>query len=238
MKIILFGYGKMGRTIERIATEQGDEIILKVDINNRDHLTKKDLEKGDVVIEFTRPESAFENIKLCLETGIPIVSGTTGWLDRLEEIKTIRQQNKGAMIYASNFSLGVNIFFALNKYLASIMQQFEQYNVGIEEIHHTQKLDAPSGTAITLAEGILENYPNKQNWINQISNDQTLLTILSKRLDKVPGTHAITYDSIIDQISIKHTAHSRDGFASGALLAAKWLIGKEGFFTMQDVLGL
>lgn len=238
MKIVLFGYGKMGKTIERLAHEQGDEVVHVIDINNRSTLTKADLQKGDVVIEFTRPESALENIKLCLEAGLPIVSGTTGWLDHLEEVKTMRSQLDGAMIYASNFSLGVNVFFALNRQLAKVMNQFDQYQVNLEEIHHTQKLDAPSGTAITLAEGILEHYPQKKQWVNEATKADHLLPIVSKRIDKVPGTHEITYQSLIDQISIKHTAHSREGFASGALLAAKWLVGKKGFFTMQDVLGL
>ncbi len=238
MKIILFGYGKMGKTIERLAKAQGDEIVLKVDIDNRENLQPQDLQAGDVVIEFTNPESAFANLKLCLEAGLPVVSGTTGWLDRLAEVKAICQQYQGAMIYASNFSLGVNVFFALNKKLAAIMQQFDQYQVALEEIHHTQKLDAPSGTAITLAEGIIDAYPDKTNWINEGTTNPQLLPITSKRIDQVPGTHTVTYQSVIDQITIQHKAHSRDGFAGGALLAAKWLIGKQGFYTMNDVLGL
>ena len=238
MKLVLFGYGKMGKTIERLALEQGDEVVFKVDVDNRADLNVADLQKGDVVIEFTQPESAFENIKLCLEAGIPVVSGTTGWLHRWDEIQSIRAQNNGAMIYASNFSLGVNIFFALNQHLARIMQQFDQYEVELEEIHHTHKVDAPSGTAITLAEGILEHYTHKKTWVNEANTNPETLPIISKRIENVPGTHEITYESSIDQISIKHLAHSREGFAKGALLAAKWLVGKQGLYSMKDVLGL
>ena len=238
MKIALIGYGKMGKTLERLALANGDEVVLIIDADNRHEFTKENLERADVAIEFSRPDSAFENIKTCLEAGIPVVSGTTAWLDQLPDAKAICAQQKGAFLYASNFSIGVNIFFALNKMLAEKMSQQKQYKVSMEEIHHTQKLDAPSGTAITLAEGIMENISEKKNWINEPSEKPDELGIVSKRIDKVPGTHEIVYESVVDSISIKHTAHSREGFASGALMAAAWIIGKQGFFEMKDMLGI
>lgn len=236
MKIALIGYGKMGQTIEKLAEARGHKIVLKIDINNQDHLNPEKLSAADAAIEFTRPESAFENIKTALEAGLPIVSGTTGWLDRKGEIEAICAKEKGAFFYASNFSIGVNIFFALNRRLARIMNQYAQYDIDIEEIHHTQKLDAPSGTAITLAQGILDEIERKKYWVNQESEETDALPIISKRIDKTPGTHEINYHSAIDSISLKHTAHSREGFASGALLAARWLIGKQGVFGMEDLL--
>jgi 4-hydroxy-tetrahydrodipicolinate reductase len=232
MKIALLGYGKMGKTIERLALERGHEIVLKVDKED----TNIAINKADVAIDFSLPEAAFKNITLCLENGVPVVSGTTGWLENYENAVALCQQMKGAFIYASNFSLGVNLFFELNRKLAELMQPFQQYSVSLEEIHHTRKLDAPSGTAITLAEGIIENSAYT-GW----SLDQTKLNaipIVAKRIADVPGTHLVSYNSSIDQIEIKHTAHNRDGFALGAIVAAEWLFGKTGVFSMKDVLNI
>jgi 4-hydroxy-tetrahydrodipicolinate reductase len=236
MKIALIGYGKMGKIIEKLAEIREHEIILKVDIDNRDDLINGRLAEADVAIEFTRPESAVENIKAALEAGVPLVSGTTGWLDHLEEIKTLCAQKKGAFFYASNYSIGVNIFFAINRYLARLMEPQKQYAIEMEEIHHTQKLDAPSGTAITLAQGILNEVSRKKYWVKEESDDAEALPIASKRIDPAPGTHEINYHSAIDSITIRHTAHSREGFATGALMAAEWLVGKEGVFGMEDML--
>ena len=238
MKIAIIGYGKMGKTIERLALQKGHEIVLKVDINNIGELTALNLQKADVAIEFSHPKSAFYNVKACLEAGIPIVSGTTAWLDKMKKAQAICRQNKGAFIYASNYSIGVNIFFALNRFLAKMMNGQPQYDIEMEEIHHTEKLDAPSGTAISLAEDILQQVQRKTVWVNEPTQIAQKLPIFSKRLDKVPGTHQISYISPIDSIEIKHTAHSRVGFASGAILAAEWIIGKQGCFGMGDVLGL
>jgi 4-hydroxy-tetrahydrodipicolinate reductase len=232
MKIALLGYGKMGKTIERLALERGHEIVLKVDKED----TNIAINKADVAIDFSLPEAAFKNITLCLENGVPVVSGTTGWLENYENAVALCQQMKGAFIYASNFSLGVNLFFELNRKLAELMQPFQQYSVSLEEIHHKRKLDAPSGTAITLAEGIIENTAYT-GW----SLDQTKLNaipIVAKRIADVPGTHLVSYNSSIDQIEIKHTAHNRDGFALGAIVAAEWLFGKTGVFSMKDVLNI
>lgn len=238
MKIAIIGYGKMGKTIEKLALNKGHEIVLKISSNNLKDLNASNLQKAEVAIEFSRPESAFENVKTCLEAGIPIVCGTTAWLDKLEEVKTICEQFQGGFVYASNFSIGVNIFFAVNRFLAKMMNGQAQYDIEMEEIHHTQKLDAPSGTAITLAKDILQNIQRKTNWANETTANNQAIPIISKRIDKVPGTHQITYTSPIDSIDILHTAHSREGFASGAILAAEWVVGKKGCFGMQDVLGL
>ncbi len=237
MKIAIIGYGKMGKTIERIALEMGHEIVLKIDLENRSDFSKGSLKKADVAIEFSRPESAFENIGGCLRAGVPVISGTTGWLDKMEAAKQICRETNGAFFYASNYSIGVNIFFALSNQLAKMMDAFPSYEVQLEEIHHTQKLDAPSGTAISLAEGILNNLTRKERWINEPERLPSDLSILSKRIDKVPGTHLVTYSSAIDTIEIKHAAHSREGFASGAVMAAEWIVGKKGFFGMEDLLG-
>lgn len=232
MKIALLGYGKMGKVIERIALERGHEIVLKKDQNN----TFEGLLNADVAIDFSVPDSAVENISECLNNAIPVISGTTGWLVDYPKMAQLCEAKNGSFIYASNFSLGVNVFFELNEYLAKMMANLKQYNVSMEEIHHTQKLDAPSGTAITLAEGVIKN-TNYANWTLEtpISNE---IHIEAKRIENVPGTHSIFYDSEVDQIEIKHTAHSREGFALGAVIAAEWLIGKKGVFTMKDVLGL
>lgn len=238
MKIALLGYGKMGRTIEPLALAAGHEIVLKIGSQNTRDLTAESIKKADVAIEFSLPETAFENIQLCLKNGVAVVSGTTAWLDRLPEAKTLVDQHKGAFLYASNFSIGVNIFFAVNRFLAKRMAEHRQYTVALEEIHHTQKLDAPSGTAITLAEGIIDQFPDKERWVNRASSDSGVVPVISKRIDTVPGTHEVTYESNVDQISIRHVAHSREGFASGALHAAEWIVGKQGFFTMDDFLGI
>ena len=236
MKIALIGYGKMGKTIDQLAQEAGHEVVLRIDVGNNVDLNAQNLGQADVAIEFTRPESAFNNIVTCLENGVPVVSGTTGWLDRLEEAKQLVEKYQGGLFYASNYSIGVNIFFAVNKYLAKLMKRYDQYAVEMEEIHHTQKLDAPSGTAITLAEGILGELQHKKAWINAASENAEELPIISKRIDKVPGTHTISYNCPIDNITITHTAHSREGFARGALAAAEWMVGKQGFYGMEDML--
>ncbi len=232
MKIALLGYGKMGKVIERIALERGHEIVLKKDQDS----SFDGLKNADVAIDFSVPVSAVANISECLNNGIPVISGTTGWLVDYQKMVELCNAKNGSFIYGSNFSLGVNVFFELNEYLAKMMANLKQYNVSMEEIHHTQKLDAPSGTAITLAEGVIKN-TNYANWTLEtpISNE---IHIEAKRIENVPGTHSIFYDSEVDQIEIKHTAHSREGFALGAVIAAEWLIGKKGVFTMKDVLGL
>ncbi len=238
MKIALIGYGKMGKAIEAVAKENGDEIVLKISSSNQNEFTADNLKHADAAIEFTNPHSAVENIKKCLDANIPVVCGTTGWLKDLPEIKNYIEQKKGAFLFASNFSVGVNLFFALNEYLASLMSSHEEYEVSIEEVHHTQKKDAPSGTAITLAEQLLEKIKAKKNWVNNKTNKESELEIISKRIDDVPGIHTIKYNSPIDYIEITHSAYNRKGFAGGALLAAKFIAGKKGIFTMKDVLGL
>lgn len=238
MKIALIGYGKMGKAIEQIAIQRGHEIVLKVGIENLEDNTINNIRKADVAIEFTSPESAFENVIRCIEAGIPVVCGSTGWLKRYEEAKNTALVHKGALLYASNFSVGVNIFFAINKRLAELMAPHKEYDVAITEIHHTEKKDAPSGTAITLAEQILDKNHQKKQWVNNPSSQPQDLVILSERIDPAPGTHTITYKSDIDDIEIKHTAHNRKGFATGAVLAAEFLQHKKGIYTMSDVLGI
>ena len=232
MKIALLGYGKMGKVIEKIALDRGHEIVLKKTENN----TFEGLDRADVAIDFSIPNAAVCNIKQCFDTNIPIVCGTTGWIEHYPEMVSLCEEQKGSFIYSSNFSLGVNVFFELNTYLAKIMTNLEQYKLSMEEIHHTQKLDAPSGTAISLANGIIEN-SKYLSWTleNQTENQ---IKIDAKRIENVPGTHSVFYDSSVDQIEIKHTAHSREGFALGAVIAAEWLQNKKGVFTMKDVLSL
>ncbi|SIQ80133.1 4-hydroxy-tetrahydrodipicolinate reductase [Maribacter ulvicola] len=232
MRIALFGYGKMGQMIAQIAVSRGHEIVAKIDENSENI----DFSTMDVAIDFSMPEAAFGNITKCLNNNVPVISGTTGWLDKYEDAISLCEEKKGAFIYASNFSLGVNIFFELNNYLAKMMQNLPEYKVELEEIHHTQKLDAPSGTAITLAEGVIAN-SNYAQW-KLDSESQETLKITSKRIGKVPGTHTVAYNSIVDSIEIKHTAHNREGFALGAVTAAEWIIGKTGVFSMRDVLNL
>lgn len=232
MKIALLGYGKMGKVIEKIALERGHEIVLRKSSSaNFDGLLK-----ADIAIDFSVPTSAVNHISECLNQNIPVISGTTGWLENYTEMVHLCQEKNGSFIYASNFSLGVNIFFELNSYLAKMMKNLSDYKISMEEIHHTQKLDAPSGTAISLANGIIEN-TDYINWTlkTPIENE---IYIDAKRIENIPGTHAVFYDSKVDQIEIKHTAHSREGFALGSVIAAEWLVGKKGVFTMKDVLGI
>ncbi len=234
MKIALLGYGRMGKAIEKIAIERGHEIVLKVDQKT----TKYDISVADVAIDFSIPTAAVGNITNCFKGNTPVVSGTTGWLDQYDEMIDLCKQNNGGFIYASNFSLGVNLFFEINKKVAQLMNPMlsKGYSVTSEEIHHTKKLDAPSGTAISLAEGVIENTTLK-NWkLYESAADE--LTITAKRVGDVPGTHSITYHSEVDEIEIKHTAYNRNGFALGAVVAAEWLAGKKGVFSMKDVLGL
>lgn len=238
MKIALIGYGKMGKAIEEVALSKGHEIVLKIDLDNANDFNQENIAKADVAIEFTGPHSAKQNVLKCLELGIPVVCGSTGWLADWQEVADTCAAKNGTLLYASNFSIGVNLFFELNKYLAKLMQPHTDYAVSMKEIHHTQKKDAPSGTAITLAEQIMEVLPNKKQWVNHFSENPADLSILSERIDPAPGTHTITYHSVIDDIEITHTAHTRKGFASGAVLAAEFLPGKKGIYTMQQVLGL
>ncbi len=237
LKIALIGYGKMGKAIEEIALQQGHEVVLKIDADNLSDLNNQNLQQCDVAIEFTGPHTAVQNIKTCIDAGTPIVSGSTGWLDAWAEVKTYCEANNGCLLYASNFSVGVNIFFEVNKKLAALMAAQPAYEVTVKEIHHTAKKDAPSGTAITIAEQILENVQRKKQWVNEDAATADDLSIVSERVDPAPGTHHVKYQSAIDDIEIIHTAHSREGFASGAVLAATFIAGKKGIFGMQDVLG-
>lgn len=238
MRIALIGYGKMGKEIEKIALEHGHEIVLKIDISNPEDLTIQNLQKADVAIEFTMPSSAVNNYKLCFELGIPVVSGTTGWLDRQAEVYEQCKNLNGTFFYTSNFSLGVNIFFSLNKKLAALMANFSEYKIEMTEIHHIHKLDAPSGTAITLAEGIIENIPSKTKWINQETENSNELGIISERTGEVPGTHIIKYDSEVNYIEITHCAKNRKGLAFGAVLAAEFSHNKKGILNMNDLLNI
>lgn len=233
MNIALLGYGRMGQTIEQIAIKRGHNIVLKVDKDDTDY----DITKADVAIDFSIPNVAFNNISNCLNNNVPVISGTTGWLENYDNAVALCKEKKGAFIYASNFSLGVNIFFELNKTLAKMMSTLEQYNVSMEEIHHTKKLDAPSGTAITLAEGIIANTPHYDGWMLDAKADKKL-PIVAKRIEDVPGTHTVTYQSEVDTITIDHVAHNRQGFALGAVIAAEWIVEKSGVFTMNDVLNI
>lgn len=237
MKIALIGYGKMGKAIEEIAVQKGHQIVLKLDISNPEDFVKEKLQLAEVAIEFTSPHSAVDNLYKCFEAQLPVVCGSTGWLSQWEEVEAACLANQGSLIYASNYSIGVNLFFQVNKYLAQLMSKHPSYNVSMEEIHHTQKKDAPSGTAITLAEQILQQITAKKQWVNHISDNESELEIISERIDPAPGTHKIKYQSAIDDIEIVHTAHNRQGFAGGAVLAAEFLAGKKGIYTMSDVLG-
>ena len=232
MKIALLGYGRMGKAIEEIALERGHEIVIRKDVDPID----VDLSLADAAIDFSHPSAAFDNIKDCIDSKVAVVSGTTGWLDRFDDIKSYCEAHDGAFIYASNFSIGVNLFFNLNEHLAKMMEQIKGYNVAMEEIHHVHKLDAPSGTAISLANDILENSEKKQWNIETADSDDLFIKV--KREGEVPGTHSVSYTSAIDAIEIKHTAFNRTGFALGAVVAAEWLHGKKGIFNMKDVLGL
>lgn len=233
MKIVLVGYGKMGKTIERIALERGHEIVGRIDIDNHHELESV---SADAAIEFSHPDAAFNNVKKCIEKNIPVVCGTTGWLGRKPEIDELTKQLNGSFFYASNYSLGVNIFFKLNEHLAKMMNSIEGYNISLEEIHHTEKKDAPSGTAITLAEGILKNNSRMSTWVNREAENPKELPIKSLRIGLVPGTHSIKYSSISDDLEIKHTAHTRDGFAKGAVMVAEWIKDKKGVLNMDNFL--
>jgi len=233
MKIALLGYGKMGKTIEQIAIQRGHTIVLKVDKEDHDY----DITIADVAIDFSIPTVAFNNVSNCINNNVPVISGTTGWLHDYDKAVDLCNEKQSAFIYASNFSLGVNIFFELNKTLAKMMSNLTQYNVSLEEIHHTQKLDAPSGTAISLANGIIAEHSGYENWkLDEIK--EKIIPITAKRIEDVPGTHTITYKSEVDTITIEHVAHNRQGFALGAVIAAEWIQGKKGVFTMNDVLNI
>ena len=236
MKIALIGYGKMGKAIEEIALEKGHTIGLKITSSNTADLTEKNLQQCDVAIEFTNPNTAIENMMLCIESGVPVVCGSTGWYEKEEPIKDYCITENGTLLYASNFSVGVNIFFQINKHLAKMMASRKEYTVSIQEIHHTQKKDAPSGTAITLAQQIIEERNDKAQWTLENSPQQNEIGITSTRTDPAPGTHHVLYSSPVDDIEIIHTAHNRKGFAAGALIAAEFIAGKKGIFTMEDVL--
>lgn len=238
MKIAIIGYGKMGHMIEDVAVQRGHEIVLKIHIDNTEEFTKEAIEIADVAIEFTAPESAFENVKRCLHFGVPVVSGSTGWNKKLPEARAYCLEEGGAFLHASNFSIGVNIFFQVNKLLAKLMATHPEYDVALKEVHHTQKLDSPSGTAVTLAEQVIGNLHRKTNWVNKATTNDQELSITSERIDPAPGIHHVKYTSEVDDIEIIHTAHSRKGFALGAVLAAEFLAGKKGVFTMDDVLQL
>ena len=242
MKIAILGYGKMGKIIEQLAAERGHEIVLKINADNLDELTPANLKKADVAIDFSTPDSVLKNIEACFDADVPVVVGTTGWYGRLQEVKNQCIQGNNTLLYGSNFSVGVNIFFFVNRVLAKIMNRYPQYEVQVEEIHHTEKLDAPSGTAMTIAEGILGELGRKTEWVNElIGSGNELITkpdqllIESHRIEEVPGTHTVIYSSEVDDIEFKHKAHSRAGFALGAVLAAEWLHNKTGFFNITDM---
>lgn len=243
MKIVLLGYGKMGQLIEKFAQKRGHEVVLVVDANNREEITIEDLQQADVAIDFSAPDAALENISLCFEADLPIVVGTTGWYEHLQEVKEICLEADQSLLYGSNFSIGVNVFFHINRLLAKAMDPYKQYDVQVEEIHHIHKLDAPSGTAITIAEGILDNSTSKDSWVNEVDGSSSPdlihkpneLLIESLRIEEVPGTHTVLYSSEVDQIEFKHTAHNRHGFALGAVVAAEWLNGKKGFYQVTEI---
>ncbi|MCF6241099.1 MAG: 4-hydroxy-tetrahydrodipicolinate reductase [Bacteroidales bacterium] len=238
MKIAIIGYGKMGKTIEKLALAKGYKIILKIDDTNLNDLTVDNLKKADVAIEFTNPESAFTNINLCFDAGIPVISGTTGWLDKFEDIKQRCESENKAFFYASNYSLGVNIFFKLNKYLAKMMNRFDDFEVQVEETHHIHKLDAPSGTAITIAEGIISEIDRKKEWVKEKADRHEQIAVKSYREGEIAGIHTVTYSSNVEDIIITHNSKNREGLAQGALMAAEFIIGKSGIFGMDDLLML
>lgn len=242
MKIALLGYGKMGQIIERLAADRGHEIVLKISIDNKEDLTESNLRKADVAIDFSTPDAALDNIYACFAANLPVVVGTTGWYGQLQEVKNDCLTSNNTLLYGSNFSIGVNIFFQMNKVLAKLMNNFPAYDVQVEEIHHTQKLDSPSGTAMTIAEGIIDNLDSKTEWLNELVGtpfDKVLekeqLLIESHRIENVPGTHTVIYSSEVDEIEFKHTAHSRAGFALGAVVAAEWLENRQGFYNITDI---
>lgn len=228
----------MGKTIEQMATAKGHTIVGKIDHSNAEELQSFTANNTDVAIEFTHPEAAFGNVSQCLTNGIPVVSGSTGWLDKFDEAKQLCQDNNGAFFYASNYSVGVNLFFHFNEYIASKMQAYKEYAVAIREIHHLQKVDKPSGTGITTAEGILSSYDNLSGWVADNPEEKSKLNIASEREPDVVGTHIVTYSSEVDQIELGHIAHSRAGFAEGAVMAAEWIVGRQGVYGMKDMLNL
>jgi 4-hydroxy-tetrahydrodipicolinate reductase len=238
MRILLIGYGKMGHTIERLALAKGHQIVGALTVEDAYKLSSYSTQEVDVAIEFTSPDAAVNNIITCFEKGIPVVCGTTGWLQHLPQVEAKCQELNGALLYASNFSVGVNLFFHFNEYVANKMQQYPEYAVQVKEIHHVHKLDQPSGTALSIAEGILNQYPDKQGWVNDKTTSQDLLGIESEREGEVVGTHIVQYTSSNDTLELHHIAHSREGFASGAILASEWLPGKQGVFGMNDLLQL
>jgi 4-hydroxy-tetrahydrodipicolinate reductase len=238
MNIALVGYGKMGKIIEQTAIGRGHRIVLKIDLDNQQDFVSEKVKAADVAIEFTGPHSAFGNLQKLMEMDMPTVTGSTGWQDRHAAIEDLCKTRNGSFMFASNFSVGVNIFFELNKRLAALMSLHPEYQVSITELHHTQKKDAPSGTAITLAEQVLETNPGKKQWVNHASNDPQELPIISERIDPYPGLHRVTYRSSVDEIEISHQAHNREGFALGAVLAAEYIHSRKGIFTMKEVLGL
>ena len=230
------GYGKMGKVIEKVAQSRGHNIVARIDLDNRQEFDNLSASQIDAFIEFSHPSSAFQNVKSCLEKGVPVVCGTTGWLEQKPEIEALTIQKGGAFFWSSNYSIGVNLFFELNKKLAQLMSPQQQYTASTTEIHHTEKKDSPSGTAITIAEGIIENYPNKNQWVNNEIPAENEVAIWSAREGKVAGTHIVKYISDIDQIEISHVAHGREGFALGAVIAAEWIVGKKGIFGMKELL--
>ena len=236
MNIAIIGYGKMGKEIDEIAQVRGHNVLLRIDENNINSINSSSWKEIDVAIEFSKPESAFSNINLCFDNNIPVVSGTTGWLNKFEEVISRCKTDGKSFFYASNFSLGVNLFFKLNRYLSQLMDKFPDYSVKIEESHHMQKLDAPSGTAITLAEGIIENIERKNRWEKELEGSVDSIAIKSNREGEVPGNHKIIYDSEFDSVVIEHDAKSRKGFAVGAVMAAEFIVDKKGYHTMNDLL--
>ena len=236
MNIALIGYGKMGKEIEQIALSRGHKIVLKVDINNATTYSVEELKKADIAIEFSTPDAVINNIDKCFEANIPVIVGTTGWLNRLDEVKQKCKEKNQTLFHASNYSIGVNLFFRVNAYLAQLMNSYPDYNPKMEEIHHIHKLDSPSGTAISLANKVVEKLERKLKWVNESTSIENELEIISKRIDEVPGTHTVTYSSDVDEISITHIAHSRKGFALGAVIAAEWTQGKKGVFGMKDLI--
>ncbi|KIO76929.1 dihydrodipicolinate reductase [Pedobacter lusitanus] len=245
MNIALIGYGKMGQIIERFAIERGHEVVLKIGRDNLADLTVSNLRKADVAIDFSTPDAAINNIYTCFEANVPLVVGTTGWYGQLQEIKDECLRGNNTLLYGSNFSIGVNLFFHINEVLAKVMNNYPVYDVQVEEIHHTQKLDSPSGTAMTLAEGIIENLDRKSEWVNELDGNPTIdvlkqeqVLIASQRIENIPGTHTVIYSSEVDEIELKHTAHNRAGFALGAVVAAEWLQNKQGFYNISDIFNL
>jgi len=243
MNIALIGYGKMGQIIERFAIERGHEVVLKISKDNLDELTSSNLRKADVAIDFSAPDAAIKNIYACFDANVPLIVGTTGWYGQLQDIKNECVRGNHSLLYGSNFSIGVNLFFHINEVLAKVMNNYPAYDVQVEEIHHTQKLDAPSGTAMTIAEGIINNLDGKSEWVNELAGNEPTdvvltkeqLLIVSERIENIPGTHTVVYSSEVDEIEIKHTAHNRAGFALGAVVAAEWLENKQGFYNIADI---